>query len=103
MDKKLARIQALGCIACARVGHHDRPALLYEVDARDPHAVIPLCHFHIHDWAGAYSNPLKFAYSNGAPLDLLQQLRDWLDYEDGKTDQIDPANPFTRNNLFIYE
>ena len=97
------RIQRLGCIACARQAHHDRPALLYQVHARDPDSVIPLCHFHIHDWCGVRTNPKKFAYSCGDPHTLLEQVNAWLDYQDGILPEVSPMNPFTRNNICIYE
>ena len=102
--KHMSRVQNLGCIACARLGKHDKPAELYHVKRNSPLAVIPLCYFHLHGPLGIHrSRPADFAYSHGTPQKLLNQVMDWLNYEDKKTDQIDPANPFTRNNIFIYE
>ena len=103
INRRRDRIQKLGCIACARLGNHDRTALLYQVDPKDPQAAIPLCDFHIHGWAGVHANPRTFEYGNGAPAALLREVNAWLDYEDGISPHVSPRNPFTRKNICIYE
>ena len=105
--KHMSRVADLGCIACAILGHHDSPAELHHIKhqtgmgRRSSHfEVIPLCYLHHRGTYGYHQSPAEFTGNFGEQKELLQHVLDWLDYKDKKTGQINPSNPFTRNNLF---
>ena len=105
--KHMSRVADLGCVACAQLGHYDSPAEIHHIKdktgmgRRSSHfEVIPLCYMHHRGTYGYHTSPKEFEGNYGTQRELLQIVKNWLDYEDKKTGQINPSNPFTRNNLF---
>ena len=78
----LAKVAALGCIACQRIGYSDTPAEIHHIRAgmgmgqrNDHYHAIPLCaRHHRHDANAIHQSKVNFESDFGTELELLEMV-----------------------------
>lgn len=83
----MAKVAALGCIACRKIGYHDTPAELHHprtgmgMGQRNDHMkVIPLCPtHHRHGESAIHRSKTQFEMNFGTELELLNEVLELIE------------------------